>query len=116
MDAGCGGRGTCACVWRLGECRRRRAEGCAAPGGCPVGENMRHVPYLAVEGVAVQLVHHAQHGHVGAQRALAYAVAVEVELVLVDVRKVLRGRAKRREKTGRGSVCAQGWLIAYAVS
>ncbi len=67
------------------------------------------MPYLAVEGVAVQLVHHAQHGHVGAQRALAYAVAVEVELVLVDVREVLRGGAKEvgdraAERVGKGMV------------
>ena len=48
--------------------------------------------HLGVEDVVVEVVFHAQHFHVCTQRHLAHAVAVEVELVLLEVLKVLHHR------------------------
>ena len=59
---------------------------------------------LAVVHVPVHLILHAQHLHIRAQRHLAQAVGVEVELILLEVLKVLEDMQKHLE-----SLQQPGW-------
>ena len=73
-------------------------------GGYQMASNEQEgCPHLGVEDVLVDRVLHAQHLHVRAQRHLAHTVCVEVELVLLEVVKVLDHRQQDLQRLRKGT-------------
>ena len=70
---------------------------------------------LAVVDVVIQLVFHAQHLHVRAQGHLTQAVGVEVELILLEVLKVLEDMKEHFECLQQQDERIQKAVLCHAV-